>query len=195
MFTYQSFLQPGPITPWGKIGERLLVKRVQKFVLYLINYVEQIPLANPIVRDFGSIAANTTSAGVSLQTPLEMDGAEIAQWRIKLLDDLVLQINQPQNLPRFLAKNARSRITKWGQMFDPFDAMSEIAVFQDEYPYVDVINPTDYTQVTTRVAFYGFRYRLSELQVVERIEQVQGGYTAVMGEGFVGSGFQRGGLR
>lgn len=201
--TYQGFLQPGPMAPWARIGDNILVKRVQKYVLYKVLFEEQIPYSSPMIIDLiansspvvASIAGNATLPAQSLQVPLEMDGWELGQFRVKILSDIELQVYEPQNLPRFFIKQARARFSKLGQVNDPYQAQSELAVFQDEYPYVDVINPRDYTIVQARVAFYGYRYRLAQLDAVNGINEIKDtAFTAVMAEGFVGTGYQRPGI-
>ena len=198
-----GFLHPGPMCPWASIGENILVKRVQKYVAYQVVWQEQVPMSSPAVVDFGAIAANASIAAQSLQTPLEMDGFELGQWRGMILDDLSLQVYEPQNLPRFLAKNIRARVSARGQQLDPWCSQFELGVFQDEFPFVDVFNNRDYAITVARVAFFGFRHRVVrvrrdgvELPGYNSVNEVPQTlrFTAVMAEGFVGTGFERGGL-
>lgn len=209
-----GFLNPGPIQPWAGMGQNILIKRVQKFVMYEVVFMEQLPMSSPFIVDFaslngGSIGANTTVAAQSLQTPEEMDGTEFGQWRCLFLEDFNLQFYETQNLPRFLAKNARGRWGKKMQKLDPYQAMTEHGVFQDEYPFVDVINNRDYALTTARIALYGFRYRvtrkkvpgangqiaqLAPMDTIEEVDRLKLPYVAVMAEGFIGTGFERGGL-
>lgn len=200
-----GFLNPGPIQPWARIGDNMMIKVLQNFALYRVVFVEQLPPSSPLMASFGAIAANSTLSAQSLQTQLETDGYELFQIRMNLLEDVDLQVYEPQNLPRFVVKNARAYITKKGQKLDPYGAMTEMGIYQDQYPYVDVINNRDYAYTTVRVGFYGFRYRISRLKdpatnqsypPYNTIDALPKNlpYVAVMAEGFVGLGFERSAL-
>lgn len=202
-----GMLEPGPMQPYATIGQNLLIKVVQNYVLFRVNLVEQLPLSSPMVVNFasgGAIAANSTTPGVSLQTPLQMDGFEIGQFRAIFLEDFDLQVYEPQNTPRFINSVGRYRWSMMAQSVDPDYARTEIAVYQNQYPYVDVINPTAVALNMARIAFFGNRYR------IERLKDAQGQqypafatigevptsvpYQAIMAEGFTGLGFERIGL-
>lgn len=191
-----GYLEAGPMSPWARMRENILIKQMQKYVLYEVSMMEAIPASNPILVNFGAIPANGSVVSQSLQTPLEMDGFELGQWRACILDDITVQVYQLQNTNRYIVKNARSRWTKFQQLIDPHCSYTELAVFQDQYPYVDVFNPGDYAYVGARIAFWGIRYRLIQKGVFPDIEQVPGTipFTAVLGEGFTGVGFSRAGL-
>ena len=209
-FPAPGFLNPGPIQPWAGIGQTILIKRVQKYILYEVGFLEQLPPSAPMVRDFGAIGAGTATTPTSLvsqslQTPLEMDGYEFAQIRFYILDDVSVNVYQPQVLNRFVAKNARARYSRKSQVMDPNQAMTEMAVFQSDYPYFDVFNSRQYSMAVSRVAFYGYRYRIARkvnpasndennpfypaYNGIDEVPNVP--YVAVMAEGFVGTGFVR----
>lgn len=199
-----GWLEPGPMQPYAQIGQNLLIKVVQNYVLFRVNLIEQLPLSSPLVVNFGAIGANATLPGVSLQTPLQMDGFEIGQFRAIMLEDIDLQVYEPQNLPRFINSVGRYRWSRMAQSLDPSYSRTEIAVYQDQFPYVDVINPTNQALVAARIAFFGNRYRIQRLKDAQKadypiyptINDVPANipFAAIMAEGFTGLGFERLGL-
>lgn len=205
-----GFLNPGPMQPWAGIGQTILIKRVQKYILYQVGFVEQLPPSQPMVKDFGAIAAGTSTvptvlSAQSLQNPLEMDGYEFAQVRFYIMDDVSLNMYQPQVLNRWVTKNTRARYSRKTQILDPYQALTEMAVFQSDYPYVDVVNSRQMSIAMARVGFYGYRYRIArKVDPARKDEQepfypAYNGiddvpnvpYVAVMAVGFVGTGFVR----
>lgn len=201
-----GFLNPGPIQPWAGIGQTILIKRVQKYILYQVGFMEQLPPSAPLVRDFGAIGAATATTATqlsaqSLQAQLEMDGYEFAQIRFYPLDDVSVNVYQPQVLNRFVVKNTRARYSRKTLAMDPYQAMTEMAVFQSDFPFFDVLNSRQMTIAMSRIAFYGFRYRINRkinpatddfYPAYNGIDEVPNiPYAAVMAEGFVGTGFVR----
>lgn len=208
----QGPLLPGPIAPVARLGERVVVKRVQSYYMYDVMMTESLPKGGSLVVNLlanaqptvATIAAGVTVSTIPMQTPMEMDGYEMGQWRFRLLDDFQIRVYEPISLPRFVVKNARATISKWGQVSDPDDHQTELFVWQDEWPGFDVINPTAFTLATCRIALYGYRYRMKRttqtngdgsITVIPAQQDLSGfgnlAYTGVMGEGFAGTGFER----
>lgn len=217
-----GFLKPGPMQPYAQIGQNILVKYVQNFVYFKVRWLEQLPLSRSLSVDFASsgtinvnggpngsnpFAAATTVQGISLQYPLQMDGLELGQFRVVLIDDLELAMYEPQNLPRFVNSVGRYKITKMAQTLraNQYNENTEFAVIQDQYPYVDVTNPQAYAKNQLRAGFYGFRYRIERLTdsngnqipaygTIEAAIAKNIPAAAVMAEGFVGAGYERLGI-
>lgn len=178
--------KPGPITPVAGVGEHILVRRVKNYYMYRVLYREGLPPSAPLMRDFGAVAAAATTAGVSLQTPLEMDDFHLGQFRVKVLEDIRLTIWQPRSIGRFQTKNIISQITKFTEIVDPCGHMTELFTFEDEWPFVDINNPTDYNLAVSRVLFYGFKYVLDKVgeYTEAQLPGISQPYTAVIGEGY-----------
>ena len=204
MYGQRGYLSAGPIQPVAGIGEKILVRRVQNWVLYPIVYIEQIPESSPVTIDLiansapvvANIAAGGSLLSQSLQNPLQMDGLELGQFRIRIYDNIELQFYEPQALPRFVTMQARARFSKFGQVHDQHLSQSEIWIFQSEWPFVDVFNRCNYVITSATVGFSGLRYRLGPEQRISNnlADFANDRYTAVMAEGFIGIGFQNPGL-
>lgn len=214
-----GWLSPGPMQPFVQMGENVLVRRLQRYIAYKVAFIEQLPMSGALQIDFGAVGAAATVAGVSLQTQLEMDGYEMGQFRCRLLEDMSLQVYEPQQTPRYLVKNGRARWTKISQKMDPWGVGTEICVFQDQWPYVDVTNHTAVAYTVCRASFWGYRFQVNRYvqatgpdgkltyRAVSPLEAdnspgasfgsireaLESGikFTAVMAEGFIGLGYER----
>jgi len=178
--------RPGPITPVASIGEHVLIRRLRGYHLYRILYREGLPLSNTLTVNFGAIAAGATLASQSLQVPLELNDLQLGQFRMRVLEDIRLTIWQPRSVGRFQVKNVISNVTPFTEINDPCGHVTEIFVYEDEWPFVDVNNPTGYNLALARAQFYGFRYGLDKIgeYTEESLAGIAQPYTAVVGEGY-----------
>ena len=182
--------RPGPIIPVAGINENVLVHRDNLWFLYRVTGIEAISPSSGMIVDFGTIAAQGTTADQSLETPLELGNKELGQFRIRVLDDIRLSVFQPRQAGRFTIKRVQTTVGLLSRINDPCGHLSEIFSFRDEFPFVDVNNPGDAALVTTRASFYGFRYKVEELSVhdLAELKNIPGPYTAVFGEALVRGG-------
>ncbi len=133
-------------------------------------YVEPLPASNDLVEDFGAIDSGSVSRANKVDI-LEMEGSakvetdisEIAQLRFYPLDDIAINVKQPAANGRFKTKNDDIRVDFNTIELDPSLKSTEIFVYEDDVPYFDVYNLTNYTLPKTRVQFYGWRIVGSQL--------------------------------
>ena len=138
----------------------LLLDR-EAYMLYQIAYIEPVPPSHPVVQDFGAILAGAFTAPTSTTAILDMTDGQLGQFRMKVLDDIVVTLMQPQAVSRFGTKNVNARINAFSARYHPDDHLSEFYVYEDDRPFLQVTNPGAVALVQARVAFYGFRYVLS----------------------------------
>ena len=182
--------RPGPITPLAGPNENALVHRDNLWFLYRVTGVEAVQPSSGMILDFGTIAAQGTTADQTLETPLELGANELGQFRIKVLDDIRLTVFQPRQAGRFTIKRVQTTVSLLSRINDPCGHLSEIYSFRDEFPFVNINNPGDAQLVITRALFYGFRYKVQQLSVhpVTDLAEIPTPYTAVFGEALVRGG-------
>lgn len=188
-----SPFRPDEIAPLAYMGQNLLLRRNNKFTIFKVHELEPILPSHGIVRDFGALTTGQVLSSQSLQAQMEMDkglesagfnGDEIGQFRVRVLDDIRLTVYQRRQDPRFLTKSVRTEITLFNRIHDPSDHLTEMYVMGDDYPYVDVTNPTAYTIRTARIVLYGFRYRVEWGETYLSPVDVPVNFTGIVGEGF-----------
>jgi len=136
------------------------VNKVYKF--YKILYIEGIPRSDPMVLDLGALATTITTAITQLAL-LEMPDKELGQFRCFVLDDICASLWQGRADGRYKLANRNARVTRWTGLMDPDGHTTEFYVHEDDFAFVQVLNPTGYNLTQTRVGFFGFRYVLEEL--------------------------------
>ena len=176
--------RPGPITPIAHIGQNILVYKTKHYELFRVLYREGIPPSTPLMRDFGAIAAGATLAGQSMQAELEMPDNQLGQFRIQCLDDLRVTIWQPRSLGRFQNKNIVAQVTAFTTIMDQCSHTTEFTVFEDTWPFFDVMNPRIVATIQARVIMWGFKYVLDRIEICDEISKVSLPYAAVVSEGY-----------
>ncbi len=157
--------------PVVRIGENYAVETtsgVEKF--FECVYVEPLPASADLQTDFGELAASAVSRANKVDI-LEMEGSakvetdisEVAQLRFYPLDDIAINVKQPAANGRFKTKNDDIRVDFTTVELDPSLKSTEIFVYEDDVPYMDVYNLTNYTLEKTRVQFFGWRIVGSQL--------------------------------
>lgn len=158
--SYTRAFKPGPIEPVAHPGDKVLTIDREQYSLYVVGYVEQIPLSHPLVVNIGAIAAGTTAAINNPQNQLDMPYGTFAQYRARVLDDIHVLIYQPQASARFTNKTQVARVNVFSQLEDPCGHQTEVFVFEDQRIFLQATNPTLYALVQARVAFWGYKYVL-----------------------------------
>ena len=166
LYPYKSGLIEPVVMP-GEIAG-LYVNKTYYF--YKILYIEGIPRSDPLVVDIGALAAGATSAMTQL-TLLEMPDKEFGQFRMFVLDDIAANLWQGRSDGRARLSNRVGRVTRFTDMRDPDGHTTEFYVHEDDYAFVQVLNPTGYALTQTRVGFFGFRY---VLELDERYDYKKG---------------------
>lgn len=127
---------------------------------YRVVAVEPLPLFE---KDFGAINAGETLREKEVEE-LYVNEGQLAQYRIRLVDDVELYIKQPKSDTKFSTKKGTFKITRDIAGTD-FVNLTEFYVFEDQTVLFDVKNPSSTTNLTqSRVQFAGFKYILEELK-------------------------------
>lgn len=180
-------LHQAEFEPVVKIFEKLLL--IPQRQLFRVEYIEPIPLG---VKDFGAVtAASVVTPGVITDQKfdvLEMATNELLQLRFAPIDDVALRVSMPAATKRFLTEKVVHTIPYeiWG--LDPKLQRTEIYVFEDSYPVLDVLNPTYYAQTTSRVVYTGYRMVLAFLrkltpEEIDDPERIREKYTVAPTQG------------
>jgi len=137
------------------------VNKVYKF--YKVVYIEGTPRSDPLEMDFGALAAAATTTVTQL-TLLEMPDKEFGQFRGFVIDDVAATLWQGRSDGRYKLKNRIARLTRWTELKDPCGHTSEFYIHEDDFAFMQVLNPTAYALAQSRVAFFGFRYVLEDTE-------------------------------
>jgi len=148
----------GELTPIVKYGENLYLIPLKKY--FSVMYVEPLP---GDLKDFGALSAGEVAAGYTQVTDMNMSEFELAQWRVKLLDDITLSIRQKQGVGKYITRNVMEQLEFRTAIYSGSGNMFEIYVYEDEAPWIQATNPTNYDIEKSRIFFEGFRYVLQEL--------------------------------
>lgn len=124
-------------------------------------------------KDFSSLTAATWERDKE-DTNLEMGGKELAQFRMRVLDDFKLQIKHPSSVSQWRTNKVNFFLRQWLAGDDVDEAYrnflwkaSEFFVFENTTPRFDVYSEN--TQSQSRVSFSGWRFKLREIQEKGRI--------------------------
>jgi hypothetical protein len=164
MATDFYYAKPGPITPIGLPGHKIALYSTDSWSIYKIRYVQPLPISNPLVFNMGAVVAGA----VSISTPLANldlladDSPELVQLRCFVLDDVEVQISRGNADVFFKIKQLVARISMMTQQVDPCGHTTEIIVLKTDEPSCQANNLTGYNVAQTRLAVYGFKYRLVE---------------------------------
>jgi hypothetical protein len=135
------------------------VNKIYKF--YNVAYIEPLPQSDPLEFDLGALAAGANTGITQLQL-LEMPDLEFGQFRAFVWDDICAELWQSRSDHRYKLNNRNARITRNSHRVDPTDHLTEFYVHEDDFAFVQVVNPTDYDLAQARICFYGFRYVLEK---------------------------------
>ena len=159
--TYPRPFRAGPIEPIVEVGQRVLVIDRESYKLFMVAFIEPIPVSGPIILNGGAIAAGGVSAVTSTQNVLDQNYGQFGQLRAKVLDDVAVTILQPQALARFTMKNVNAVITPFTALNDPDGHTTEFYVYQDDRVFCQFRNPHTVALAQSRIAFWGFKYVLA----------------------------------
>lgn len=157
LYTYKA----GGIEPVVLPGEivGLYVNKQWRFAEVL--YREPIPRSNPLVVDFGALAAGASSAMTQL-TLLEMPDSEFGQFRMEAVDDIEMTLWQGRSDGRLRTKNRMAAVSRFTRLHEN-EQTTEFFVFEDSHAFGQALNPTGYANTISRVSFWGYRYVINKL--------------------------------
>lgn len=151
----------GPIEHIAEVGENVLLVEHGLYSLFQIAYIEPVPRSHPLVANVGAIVAGATVPAFNTQPILDMNYGQLGQFRSHVLDDVHVTVLQAQALARFALMNVSATVNPFIHLEDPYDILTEFAIWEQRRVFLRVVNPTGYNLVQARVAFYGHKYVLS----------------------------------
>ena len=145
-----------PFEPLAKPEENILLLPDEIF----FKVVDVEPIPSQIV-DFGSInsGSSTEKTTEDMKNYLRLEGDELAQIRIKPLEDVEIEIWQPPTEARYAIANAPGKITIYSK-----EQHTETYIMADKPFKIRVTNPHGYNLSKSRVVFYGYKYKLEKLE-------------------------------
>ena len=105
-------------------------------------------------------------------TNLEMPKMEMAQFRMRVIDDFKVQLKHPSSVSQWKTSKANFYLRQWPDDEDNayrnfLWKASEILIFEDTTPRFDLYSET--TRSQNRIAFSGWRFKLREITEKGRI--------------------------
>jgi len=157
LFTYKQELEP-IVLPDQTVH---LITASKEYDLKCVA-VEPLPA---FVHDFGAVTATDWSRDKTIDN-LEMPTNELAQIRMKVLDDFRLYMKNPPGQEHWRTNKVQFYLPKWPteEVVQKFMwAASEHYVWEDEIPEYDLYNPGAVNLTLARVEISGFRYRFTSI--------------------------------
>lgn len=153
----------GPIEPICLDGNIVGLWMTTTFYFRRVIYHEPIVISDPLINNFGILAAGGNVGGVQMNL-LEMPKEEFGQFRCFVIDDVELTLRQPAATARKGTKNFTSRVTRFSDLRDECHHQTEFYVWENNFAFFDCLNPRGYGITQSQAAFYGFRYRVEEVK-------------------------------
>jgi hypothetical protein len=160
MSDYPRPYKPGPIEPVVEAGQNLLLQDRLGYYLYRVAYVEPLPRSHAIMFNGGALTAGQVLGNLNTQTQLDMQYGQLAQLRMRVLDDIDVVVYQPSATARGSNKNQIADFNAYDALYDNFDHLSEVFIFEDQRIFFQFTNPTQYPLTQSRVSVYGIKYVL-----------------------------------
>ena len=123
-------------------------------------------------KDFGALTAATWDPD-NEDTNLEMNPMEMAQYRFRILDDIICRLKNTAAVQQWITKDTKfylpqfpiSDQEQWLKTF--LWKASEFFVWEDTTPRFDFYSPV--TLTTSRVLFSGWRFKMKKIEAKGRI--------------------------
>lgn len=154
---------PGFIRPLALVGETLGLWYSGVWNYFLVNHLTSIPPSQAAEQDFGAIAAGAQIAN-QLFTNIQVFSGDFIQVRFWPLDDIQIQVFQPQGSALHNLSNLVPTIDAFTILDDPELVTTETYIYelgnQILIPRLTITNPTQYALTRSVVAFMGHRFGL-----------------------------------
>lgn len=151
--------------PIALIGENIALYYDNSWHYFRVNYLRPLYRSHKIVHDFGSISASSQiSEFVQPSDELELKQTEIGQLRLMPLDDIEIDIRTGATDPVSATDGKVTRISRHQGLVDPTWAASEHFYKADRLYYFGVYNPYATSTGQSRVAFWGWKFDVTELE-------------------------------
>lgn len=170
MATRLYYSKSGPIDPLALVNENVAIWARNNWHCYRVEYLEPLPKSHPLVFDMGALLAGATS-GDTIITNLDQHAAptpSMAQLRFYPLEDVRVTFKIGQAEARFTTLRVTATVDRFTRIEDPCLHTTEVLVLMGNTPYIDCENPTRYNLASSRVAFFGFRFALTDLNVIAK---------------------------
>lgn len=162
-----SFRTPfAPVMLAGEVAR--IVKTDEEFDIEVIS-VGGMP---EYLNDFGSITSGTWVLNQQV-TNLQMGSLELAQLRIRVIDDIEFYLKNPAGVEQWRTAKAKFYLPQYPQssamgMWYPefLFQSSEFFVWEDVYPTFDILPRV--TSAKCRVLFNGWRFRVKKVNLASR---------------------------
>lgn len=124
--------------------------------------IEPLPA---LIKDFGAITNGTSVT--STVDELYLNKSQLAQYRMKLIDNVVVKIYQPAANTRSATKSGTFTINQNIAPNDSsveFSPLTEFYIYEDQEIKFEVINESGSDLSSSKILFAGFKYKLKELE-------------------------------
>lgn len=159
IYPYKS----GPMEPVVLPGETVGVWVNKQFFFFTVDFIEGISASDPMVIDLGAVGAGAALAAAQMLL-IDMPTDEFGQFRAFVLDDVFVRMWQGRTDGRYRTRNTHAGIDLFSAIMDPDHHLTELYVMEDNSVWANAFNYTAFALAQCRIAFYGYRYVLSELK-------------------------------
>lgn len=162
--------------PVVRINDNVKLILTDGIIYGRVTYLEQI---EPIIIDLAessplpAVSSSTTPIAPGNQyelSDIELGENEFGQWRMKLLDDFLLEMRLPPAVTKHVV---RSGSTYLSMLISNIPNMGDFFTYKDKVPTVIPYNIRFETMDMARIMVYGFRY------IIERIHEEPENYTSI----------------
>lgn len=141
-----------------EIGDTFAVITAQGSTRYYeVVFTEPLPKSADLIYDGGSIASGATDSSNKItilelegSSKLENDLSEVGEWWGEVIDDVAVLLKLPSAQSKFKTRNDEIRL-------DYNSGPVQFYTSEDDIPYADITNPTQYTLNQSRIQFWGNR--------------------------------------
>lgn len=154
-YMYKSGL--GMMEPVATIGQYVAVHYLDAIYIRRVRFLEAIPPFQAV--DVGAIAAQTVSARTAMNN-LEMPDSEFGQFRWFPLDNVQVRLWLPQSQGKSILRNIMVPVDPTIVTRDPCLHLTEFYVWENNRPFVECINYSDYAVAMSRVVVMGYRFNV-----------------------------------
>lgn len=145
----------GGVEPIALVGQNVAVHYLGNIYYKRVLYLEAIPPFQFL--DIGAIAAQTVSARTS-GTNLQLADDEFGQFRWFPIDNVQVRLWLPQAQGKFTLKNIQAMVDNMIVQRDPCLHLTEFYVWEDNNPWFEGVNFSDYALTACRLIGEGFRF-------------------------------------
>lgn len=163
---YKSGL--GLMEPVALIGQNVVIHYLDEVIIRRVRFLEAIPPFQAI--DLGAIAAQTTTPRTNVPN-LAMPNGEFGQLRWYPLDNIQVRLFVPNAQGKYALRNLMVGADPNVVERDPCLHLTEFYVWEDNRPFVEALNYSDYPLAYARIIAMGFRFNVEKLtdEMVKKI--------------------------